>query len=99
MSEYKPLVAFEDASQSYVNGFEAGMVWREMELAVQDHELVPGDLVFLERTVHSENSVTLRRMADALGWRYSEEPAAEGYLFVRMEYVHRGPAPKLKLVR
>lgn len=98
MSEYRPLVAFEDASQSYVNGFEAGMVWREMELAMA--RLGTGECAVIERTVHIENMTTLARMTDALGWSVHFESAADGWLFMRAERkTTRSISPLLRLVR
>lgn len=53
MQEFGLLVSFPDGSPSFVNGYEAGMIWEAMQR---------GDDV-IERTVHAENIPVLRRMA------------------------------------
>lgn len=58
-TEWQPLVAFsDDDSPSYVNGFEAGMIWQKM----QDQHAE------IDAAVHVENEGTLRNMANAAGY-------------------------------
>ena len=57
--EWKPLVSFsDDPSPSYTHGFEAGMIWQQMQ---DEHAEI-------EVTVHVENEGTFRNMADAAGY-------------------------------
>lgn len=58
-AEYALLVSFPDQSASYVNGFEAGMLWESMQR---------GDAAEIEYTIHEENRLTVQRMAIAGGW-------------------------------
>ena len=51
------LVKFDDESSSYVNGFEAGMIWQQMQDGVP--------LIEPEIPVHTANMVTFERMAKA----------------------------------
>ncbi len=55
--EWRPLVALEDQSSSYVHGFEAGMIWQRM----QDSETE------IDAVTHTENRQTLMNMANAAG--------------------------------
>ena len=58
-AEWKPLVAFsDDESSSYVHGFEAGVIWQQME---DKHAEI-------DATVHVENEGTLQNMANAAGY-------------------------------
>lgn len=55
---YKPLVAFPDAGQSFTNGFEAGMLWERLyDKDVQEHS----------GTFHLENMEVFERMAKVTG--------------------------------
>lgn len=57
-TEWKPLVSFADQSESYVHGFEAGMIWQRMQSKEPE----------IEATVHVENEVTIINMANATGY-------------------------------
>lgn len=53
MSEHGLIVPFtEDPSPSFVNGFEAGMVWMDLNNSIQ----------IVDRTVHSANKLLIERM-------------------------------------
>ena len=54
------IVKFEDESSSYVHGFEAGMLWQQMQQGLQ--------FIDPELPVHVENLTTLGRMAKAAGY-------------------------------
>lgn len=58
---YEPIFSFPDQSPSFVNGFEAGLVWAEVER---------GKAV-IKRTVHAQNEEVFRRMAKARGYAIS----------------------------
>jgi hypothetical protein len=64
--QYDLVVAFDDDSASFVHGFEAGGLWEKMKLAPAS----------IEKTVHTANETTIRRMARAEGysidWRNSD---------------------------
>ena len=55
------IVKFEDESGSYVNGFEAGMIWQQMQDGVP---LIDPDL-----PLHVENKTTLERMAKSRNYK------------------------------
>lgn len=58
-ADWQPLVAFsDDGSPSYVHGFEAGMIWQQMQDQQAD----------IDATVHVENEGTLQAMANASGY-------------------------------
>ncbi len=67
-SKYDLIVAFTDESGSFTNGFEAGQIWESMKRCDST----------IEKTVHTENEETIRRMAHAEGyeieWTVSEIP-------------------------
>lgn len=63
--EWRPLVAFEDQSSSYVHGFEAGMIWQRM----QDSEAE------IDAVTHTENRQTLMKMANAAGYALDLAPS------------------------
>src|ERR1700761_4008733 len=62
------VVRFEDQSPSYCHGFEAGKIWRSMEI----------DEALIETTVMGENLKTLQRMADAMTYEMVAEPSSIG---------------------
>lgn len=66
--EYGILVSFEDQSGSYVHGFEAGQIWEAMTRCDP----------LIEKTVHTANKETIKRMAHAEGydvlWTMSDIP-------------------------
>ena len=60
--DFKPLVSFPDGSSSFVHGFEAGMIWQQMqagETPIGSHGL----------PYHTENVEVIKRMADAAGYQ------------------------------
>lgn len=59
---YALIVSFPDASQSYVNGFEAGEIWKDMQSCAD-----------IERAVHAENKTVIERMAVASGYNIEIE--------------------------
>ncbi|MGC4393759.1 hypothetical protein [Agrobacterium sp. M50-1] len=61
-SEFHCLVPFTDESESFVNGFEAGMIWQRM---LSGDELIGGAT---EPPTHSENIEVFKRMAQAMGY-------------------------------
>jgi hypothetical protein len=56
--EYGLLFAFDDESPSFVNGFEAGMIYQEMDTAEE-----------IRRTIHRENLGLIQKMAARFGWK------------------------------
>lgn len=86
--------AFSDPSPSFVNGFELGMIWQEI-----DNE---GRLL-IDRgfddgfPVHEENVETLRRMCAACNYRLETKPPADGWVAARMTYTGN-TKPALALV-
>lgn len=65
-TEYSPLVAFTDDSQNFTNGFEAGMVWRDLDRGLDE----------LEGTYRAENKEVLKRIADYYGYGVKFEGAS-----------------------
>ena len=75
MTGWRPIVAFDDdPSPSYVNGFEAGMIWQMIQSG--KHEIA--------RTVHAENIGTLQNMANAAGYEMLIDHSADGWADVRL---------------
>ena len=60
-AEFKPLVSFPDQSESFVLGFEAGMLWRRME---DGEEVITGPTPYHSENVHG----VFQAMADAAGY-------------------------------
>ncbi len=58
-ADYGLMVAFTDESPSFVNGYEAGMLWERMR---------SGTVAEIETTTHAENRDVIQRMATADGW-------------------------------
>lgn len=88
-AEWRPMVAFEDQSASYVHGYEAGMIWQQMQ---DEHAEI--DVI-----VHLENKETLRSMADAAGYEmaYLALPEAAGWASVSFRRrPRRGPLSVVK---
>jgi hypothetical protein len=61
-SEFHCLVPFTDESESFVNGFEAGMIWQRM-LAGEAN--IGGAF---DPPTHTKNLEVFKRMADAIGY-------------------------------
>lgn len=55
---FELVVSFPDQSASFVNGYEAGMIWERMKTTNEEFEC----------TTHSENREVLKRMSINLGW-------------------------------
>ncbi|TCU34029.1 hypothetical protein [Rhizobium azibense] len=66
-AEFQCLVPFPDQSDSFVNGFEAGMVWQRM---INGERLIGGNE---EIAMHSANADVFRRMASAHGYDVTVE--------------------------
>jgi hypothetical protein len=75
-SEFRCLVPFPDESQSFVHGFEAGMIWRRMNAG----EAVIGGLD--EIALHVENEEVFRRMGAAHGYTVDVLPPRDGWITV-----------------
>lgn len=86
--EWQLLFPFDDPSASYVHGFEAGMIWQRMQAG--EEEIVV--------TVHRENEITLRRMADAAGYEmtYAETEMLEWADVTFQRRPRRGPMNVVK---
>lgn len=65
--EYGLIVSFPDQSHSFVHGFEAGEIWKDMERREE-----------IKRNVHTANRLVIERMADALGYDLAFEDCALG---------------------
>ena len=63
MSEYGLFIRFEDQSESFTLGFEAGMVYEKLLQGVN-----------FTLTVHKENARQLENLANKLGYLFSEIP-------------------------
>lgn len=91
--EFGLLVSFTDNSQSFTNGFEAGMIWRDLEAGPEE----------LEGTYHAENLELLKRFSEALGYKLKVEVAhAEGiqyedWIFAQFTKVIEAERPKPRL--
>lgn len=88
-AEYRPLVPFDDESASFVNGFEAGIIWSEMQR---------GDAIAQDTPVHEANLVLLQRMADASGYDMEAGEIRDGWVFVKFAPRPAGAARHLRLV-
>ena len=91
------LVGFPDGSPSFVNGFEAGAIWQQLDSG----SVEPIDCGFEAGfPVHTENVEVIRRMAKARGFNVeTRAECEEGWTPVRLTYVGEGRTkPKLSLV-
>ena len=61
-SDYNLIVRFEDQTSSFTNGYEAGMIWQQMQ-----------DAKDVDMTVHSDNMIVLTDMAMATGYEIEFE--------------------------
>lgn len=83
--EFKPIVSFTDQSPNFTLGFEAGMVWQQMQTLVSP---IASGIPY-----RTENTEVLRRMANASGYIISHEAdAGGGWIFITLE---RRPEPKI----
>ena len=76
-AEFRCLVPFPDGSRSFVNGFEAGMVWQQ--LLAKPAEFEPAI------AVHRENAEVFRRMGDAAGYDVHIDPVDHDWIMLRMQ--------------
>lgn len=84
--QYGLIVSFPDQSQSFVLGFEAGMIWKRLE---------SGEAEFSE-TVHADNRDVIERMVEAMGLSVRMiDTHVEGWIIAN---IHRQTRPKLNLV-
>lgn len=86
--------AFSDPLPSFVNGFELGMIWQEIDgegKAIVDRGFEEGF------PIHEENVETLRRMCAARNYRLEANPATDGWIAVRLTFVGN-KKPSLALV-
>ena len=73
-AEFRCLVPFPDGSDSFVHGFEAGMVWQRM---VAGEAVIENPIAF-----HVENEEVFRLMAAAQGYDIEVEPPSDGWIVV-----------------
>lgn len=86
-AEYGLIVSFPDPSESFVHGFEAGMIWARMEARERK----------FSATVHDENCDVLRRMATASGYEMSATyTVVDGWIDAEFELTPRTP---LRVIR
>lgn len=69
-TEFRPIVPFEDQSDSYVHGFEAGMIWQRMQQSE--------DVIETATPLHRANLPTLQKMAAACGYDVEERDVTMG---------------------
>lgn len=74
--EHGLIVSFTDESDSFVHGFEAGMIWQRLQSGEPE----------IFATIHTENAEVLRRMAAATGYALAleEVAAVAGWLNARL---------------
>lgn len=71
-AEFRCLVPFPDGSESFVDGFEAGMVWRRM---VSGETPIENPVAY-----HQSNRVVFERMAAAQGYDLVIEDIDHGWM-------------------
>ena len=85
-TEYGLIMKFHDASESFCNGFECGMLWQDM-----------AQLKNIETTVHSENLEQIKSMVVHFGYAIEFKPTdIEGWTFIKAYYV--GKKQKFKII-
>lgn len=91
------LFAFPDGSESFVNGFEAGMIWQQID----GDGMLSIDRGFAEGfPVHTANIALIGRMANARGYTLETGHDVDGWTPVRLTYVGTGRAkPALSIVK
>lgn len=78
--EWSLVLKFTDGSTSFVNGFEAGMIWERMQSA--DKRDINKTI---DMTVHEENRELYERMAAKLGWSFHTRPTTvEGWMEMKL---------------
>ena len=86
--EYRLLVSFPDESESFVHGFESGIVWAKIEAGLN----------LIEVTIHAQNEEVMRRMARARGYDIDiKKTDFVGWLEATLR--KNRPAPHLSLVK
>lgn len=89
--EFSPLVSFPDQSDSFVHGFEAGMVWQRMQLGEDE---ISSPLPY-----HFANCELFHRLAEVGGYevecRDCEGAETE---WTEVTFRRKPPMPHLKLV-
>ena len=73
-NEFRCLVPFPDQSDSFVLGFEAGMIWERM---VKGEAKIGG---LDEIATHAQNKEVFERMAAAQGYDLKVSDAADGWI-------------------
>lgn len=91
-SDFAPLVSFPDGSQSFVNGFEAGMLWQRMQ---SGEAVIENALPYRQ-----ENAIVLERMADAAGYEASIRDVEDGsHEWIEVDFTKLPPKkPDLRIV-
>lgn len=85
--EMSMLFAFPDGSPSFVNGFEVGMIWQEIE---GEGKLVIDRGIDAGFPIHAENVEVVRRMAAARGYKLEFGAEKDGWVNARLTYVGTG---------
>lgn len=96
--DYGLQISFPDASSSFTNGFEAGMVYQRLNSG----SLETIDLGYDSGLpVHEENLELLQKMALLYGFTFeTKDVEVEGWVGVKLTHVHNVPTkPKLTLVK
>lgn len=90
MSEYGLLVSFQDQSETFVLGFEAGQLW----------EIMRNTANTFVTSIHAQNQELVMRMCGSLGWTPEftkhDDKIFEGWINVKLT---RGTRPKLSVVQ
>ena len=73
-NEFRCLVPFPDQSESFVLGFEAGMIWMRM---VKGEPYIGG---LNEIATHASNEEIFKRMAAAQGYDVDISNASDGWI-------------------
>lgn len=85
--DYALLVSFPDQSESFVLGFECGMIWKAMQ-----------DGAAVSMTVHNQNAECLQRMAAHHGYSCSLERYDDTWSTAILTKSVK-PRPKLEIVK
>lgn len=89
--EFKPIVSFTDQSPNFTLGFEAGMIWQQMQALVSPIESgIP---------YRTENKEVVRRMANASGYIISSESdAGDGWIYITLERREEPKAGRFRVI-
>ena len=96
MTESNLLIAFPDGSDSFVHGFEAGMIYQDMRAGSReiDRGIIEGF------PVHAENVEVLKRMAAAEKYEIEvRQIETEGWVAMRFKCADSSPQPKLSVLK